>query len=80
MSPSQLGLTKKASTKLLARRIEWCLPYQPVSHYDGMIIYSPAGIMTVDGYISHLARLIADNEALLVAARVDRSVFHHSCY
>lgn len=30
------------------------------------------GILTVDDYISRLARLIADNEALLVAARVDR--------
>lgn len=33
-----------------------------------------AGIMTVDHYISLLARLIEDNEPALVAARVDRSV------
>lgn len=33
-----------------------------------------AGIMTVDRYISLLARLIEDNEPALVAARVDRLV------
>ena len=40
-----------------------------------MITHVPAGLMSVDHYISLLARLIEDNEPALVAARADRLVF-----